>query len=207
MPARRVGSPLPFEPVLRTLPRRAHNLSRRIVRESQHWRMLEAITEAVGKHGYADATVAHVIALAGVSRKTFYEHFRDKEDCFLMAYEALSARLVHAMIAASADRPAGAVRRRAQMATYLDALARDPIAARVFVVDVLGAGPRALAARERVNAAFGNAVVGTSELVRRGAIVGGVNAITITALLENRAATLPRLLDAVCAFIECALRR
>src|SRR5262245_41468079 len=98
--------------VVRELPRRAHALPRRAVRESQHWRMIEAITEAVGKRGYADASVADVIELAGVSRRTFYEHFRDKEDCFLTAYEVLSGRCIDAMVAAGAAHPAGKLRRR-----------------------------------------------------------------------------------------------
>src|SRR5262245_29064500 len=194
--------------VMRVLPRRAHDLPRRAVRESQHWRMIEAITEAIGKHGYAAASVAHVIAIAGVSRKTFYEHFRDKEDCFLVAYEVLSVRTAEALIAAGAAHPAGKTRRRVQLTTYFETLMRDPIAARVFVVDVLGAGPRALAARERLDATSGLATFGHEvDELRRTAIIGGVNALTTAALLESRDAKLRQLIDPVCAFIESALRR
>ncbi|HEX7702020.1 MAG TPA: helix-turn-helix domain-containing protein, partial [Kofleriaceae bacterium] len=83
--------------ILRVLPKRARGVTRRTVRDSQRWRLLESMTEAVARRGYAEATVAEVIEIAGVSRKTFYEHFRDKEDCFLKAYEILSDRLVIAM--------------------------------------------------------------------------------------------------------------
>src|SRR3954466_3544394 len=79
--------------VVRELPRRAHDLSRREVEESQRWRMLEAVTDVTAKHGYADAAVADIIAAAGLSRKTFYEQFKDKEECFLTAYDVVSKRL------------------------------------------------------------------------------------------------------------------
>jgi AcrR family transcriptional regulator len=205
MPARR-NAPR-FAEIVRTLPRRAHDLPRRTVRESQRWRMLEAIAEAVAKRGYAEASVADVIAIAGVSRKTFYEHFRDKEACFLTAYAVLSQRLIDAMNKAGEDRAPGRARLRAQLTIYLDVLARDPVTARAFNVDVLGAGAKALAARERVNAAFGIAVMSESvDAVRRMAIVGGVSAIVVEALLDDRAAELPELLDQVCAFMERAQR-
>ena len=202
----RRGSRVRLADVVRVLPRRAHQLSRSAVKESQRWRMLEAVTEAVGKRGYGEASVADVIGLAGVSRKTFYEHFRDKEDCFLTAFEALSERFARALVAAGAEHPAGAPRRRAMMARYVEGLARDPLSARVFTVDVLGAGERALDARERVNASFGIAIFGRAvPAARRTAIVGGVNALSIAALRDGDPAKLPQLLGPICAFIEAAL--
>jgi AcrR family transcriptional regulator len=177
------------------------------VEVSQHWRMLEAITEVTAKAGYAEASVADVIALAGVSRKTFYEHFRDKEECFLRAYDVLSDQLVRALVGVGVDVRAGAPRRRAQMAAFLGALAKDPAAARVFMVDVLGAGPRALKRRERVNASFAAAVLGDAiaDPVRRAAIVGGVNNVVAGALIESRTADLRELIEPLSAFVEDAL--
>ncbi len=193
--------------VVRVLPKRAYGLTRRTVRESQRWRMLEAITEVVGKRGYAEARVADVIAVAGVSRKTFYEHFRDKEHCFLTAYEVLSERLIAAMNAAAEAHPTGPARRRAQLARFVEVLVADLLVARVFMVDVLGAGERALLAREQVNARFALAVLGDRDaLARRAAIVGGVNAVVVGAFVADRAPDVRRLLDALCSFIESALR-
>jgi len=75
------------------------------------------------------------------------------------------------------------------------------------MVDVLGAGPRALRARERVNASFAEAVLGTAvSPQRRAAIVGGVNAVVVGALLEDRAQHLPQAIDELCAFINSAVR-
>src|SRR6478752_2700016 len=71
----------------RALPRGPHGLSREEVELSQRARLLQATTEAVAAQGYVKTTVADIIARAGVSRATFYQLFRDKEDCFLAAYK------------------------------------------------------------------------------------------------------------------------
>ena len=95
------------------------------------------------------------------------------------------------------------------MAAFLGALAKDPAAARVFMVDVLGAGPRALKRRERVNASFADAVLGdaVADPLRRAAIVGGVNNVVAGALIESRTADLRALAAPLSAFVEDALGR
>src|SRR2546421_12380551 len=62
--------------------------------EWQRARMYHAIVRAVSEKGYAKVTVADVVALAGVSRRTFYEHFKDVEDCFVEAYEAATGAVL-----------------------------------------------------------------------------------------------------------------
>src|SRR5436190_2182446 len=77
-------------------------LRREEVASSQRARLLRAMAEVAAEKGYANTVVADVIARAGVSRRTFYELFRDKQDCFLAAYaetvELLSTRLIVAAI-------------------------------------------------------------------------------------------------------------
>jgi AcrR family transcriptional regulator len=193
--------------VVRELPRRAHDLSRHEVAQSQRWRILEAVTEVTAKVGYAEASVADVIAVAGISRKTFYEQFRDKEDCFLSAYDVLSERLVRSLVQVGAELPPGPGRRRAQLEAFLAALEREPAVARVFMVDVLGAGARALERRQHVNALFVDAFLGAvaADPVRRLAIVGGVNNAVVAALLEGRAKLLRDLAAPLGEFVELAL--
>src|SRR6476659_5078578 len=87
---------------IRPLPRGPHSLSRDEVVASQRGRMIEAMAETVAEKGYAATTVADVVARAGVSRKTFYEHFADREECFLAAYDAA----VDALFARVAERVA-----------------------------------------------------------------------------------------------------
>ena len=193
--------------VVRELPRHGHALSRRTVAESQRWRLIEAVTEVTARLGYGSASVADVVAAAGVSRKTFYEHFGDKEDCFLSAYEVLSRRLLDLLVADGRDHPPGTARRRSQLEAFLAAMARDPTSARVFMVDVLGAGASALARRQRVNEAFGRAVLGDDvDPIRRRAIVGGVNTVVAGTLLRSsQRSSLMSLAEPLASFVEQAL--
>jgi AcrR family transcriptional regulator len=194
--------------VVRKLPRRAHDLPRRTVEASQRWRILEAMTEVTAKRGYGDASIADVIAAAGVSRKTFYESFRDKEDCFLTAYDVVSERLIESLVVVSAAHTDPALRQRAQVVAFLEALARDPTAARVFMVDVLGAGPRALRRRDQINRRFADTLLGgiVDDPIRRAAIIGGVNNVVAGALLEgSKAEQLRALGGPLSDFVQAAL--
>jgi AcrR family transcriptional regulator len=197
-----------FADVVRALPRRAHDLPRRTVRDSQRWRLLEAITEAVGRHGYGGASVASAISIAGVSRKTFYEMFRDKEECFLAAFQAVSEQLLERMIAAGASHPPGRARRRAQLERFLDGLAADPLGARVFLLEAPAAGLRALRLGRRLDARFADAFLGdVVGGVARTAITGGINRVVVAELIEFGAARLPALTDELSAFVERSLSR
>src|SRR6266511_4356448 len=75
--------PAPLEP----LPRGPHSLPRDVVVSSQRARIVRGLIEVVAEKGYVATTVADVIGRAGVSRTTFYQQFKDKEDCFLLAYQ------------------------------------------------------------------------------------------------------------------------
>src|SRR5213080_4602099 len=86
--------------ISRPLPRGPHGLERDVVLASQRGRMLGAMADAVASKSYAATTVADVVAGAGVSRKTFYEHFRDKEECFLAAFDAGVGLVLEAITAA-----------------------------------------------------------------------------------------------------------
>lgn len=137
--------------VLASLPRGPHGLGRDVVLASQRRRMLDAMTRAVAEKGFTATTVADVVAGAGVSRKTFYEHFRDRDDCFMSAYEDGLRTLREAMVEATAhaeQRGDDAVEQlRASVRAYLAFLADRPATARTFVLEVLAAGPAALARR------------------------------------------------------------
>jgi AcrR family transcriptional regulator len=135
----------------RRLPRGAHGLDPELVAASQRARLLEAVGRAVADKGYASATIDDIVRDAGVSKKTFYEHFRDKEDCFIAAYEAASDELYDRVRAAQRDPEGGWLERtRAGVHAYLRWLAADPALARVFLIEVAAAGPRAAEARELV---------------------------------------------------------
>jgi AcrR family transcriptional regulator len=134
----------------RRLPRGAHGLDRGVVEASQHARLLEAVGRAVADKGYAGATIDDIVRGAGVSKKTFYEHFADKESCFLSAYEAAAEELFRRVREAHGTGGEWTERTRAGIAAYLHWLAAEPALARVFLIEVAAAGPRAAEARERL---------------------------------------------------------
>jgi AcrR family transcriptional regulator len=115
-------------------------------------RLLVAMTHAVAHKGYAATTVGDVVALARVSRRTFYEHFPDKPACFLAAYDLVNSQLVDRISrAADAADPQGWPERvRAMVSAYLDALSENPALARALMVDIASAGPAALDANARL---------------------------------------------------------
>jgi AcrR family transcriptional regulator len=135
----------------RRLPRGRHRLSRAQVVASQRGRMLEAMARAVAEQGYAGTSVADVLSRAGVSRETFYEQFRDKEECFLAAYGACVDQLLETMVGAAGNGAEAPLKRfdRALKA-YLEMMAGEGTLARVFLIEVYGAGPAATARRVEV---------------------------------------------------------
>jgi AcrR family transcriptional regulator len=113
---------------------------------TQRSRMLDAVTAAVARKGYAAVTVADVVAGAGVSRRTFYEHFADKEACFLAAFEAggeLLREQITAAVLELGEAPWSEVLRVALRA-YVEALAGEPELVRTLKIEIFGAGPRAI---------------------------------------------------------------
>jgi AcrR family transcriptional regulator len=192
----------------RSLPRGPHRLAREVVLASQRGRMIEAMVEAVAEKGYAPTTVADVVAGAGVSRRTFYEHFSDKEDCFLAAYDAgVDILLGHLVEQAAA---AGGLdwreRTRRGVRAYLDVLAAEPAFARTFLIEVVAAGPRALDRRAEVHGRFVELLRTQVTLARAdhpelpevpdevfAAIVGGVNEVVSGWVREGRGERLPEL--------------
>ncbi|HEY1548151.1 MAG TPA: TetR/AcrR family transcriptional regulator [Kofleriaceae bacterium] len=199
--------PVRLAEVVRDLPRHAHALPRRTVQQSQRWRLLEAVVEVTARAGYADATIADVIAVAGVSRKTFYEHFADKEAAFLATYDVVADRLIELLVTAGAAHADPDARRTAHVERFLKILDRDHAVARVFMVDVQGAGPAALRRRAAVNERFADALFGDARVpkLRRDAVVGGVNQVVAAALLAPRPKSLTRLAAPLVAFVRAAL--
>jgi AcrR family transcriptional regulator len=138
----------------RSLPRGRHAAAREVVLASQRGRMLEAMADCVAEHGYAATTVSQVIAQAGVSRKTFYEHFADKRACFLAAWEVGTEILLDQVAQAVAQADGWREQIRAGTDAFLEVLAAEPAFARSFVIEVLSVGEEALARRAAINERF-----------------------------------------------------
>jgi AcrR family transcriptional regulator len=131
------------------IPGGRHGLAPEAVAESQRARLLAAMSEAVIEHGYEQTGIADLIARAGVSRKTFYQQFDGKDECFAVAYGEQMDRLLEVTLSAfEAEGPPWARRLRGALTALCAALAVNPAVARLCFVEGLGAGP-ATAARRR----------------------------------------------------------
>jgi AcrR family transcriptional regulator len=71
------------------LPRGRHGLPREVVAQSQRERLLAAVVRVTAAKGYQATSVADILEAAGVGRESFYKHFKDKEDCFVAAFDML----------------------------------------------------------------------------------------------------------------------
>ena len=132
------------------LPRGPHSLTREEVATNQRLRLLEGMIDAIGEKGYAATTVSDVIRRAGVSRKAFYEHFANKEECFLATYDS---------IAAVGQRGVSMAFRRAQglpdsvqaaLGDVIELAIARPQALRVLMVEIGAAGPAGIERREQL---------------------------------------------------------
>ena len=122
------------------------------VAQIQRSRILTAVVEAVGVEGFARFTVEHVVARAGVSRRTFYQEFDDREDCFRTAFEDAVAR-VSTVVAGGFEqerRRGWRAGLRGGLTALLWFLEDEPGLARLLVVDALAAGPSVLELRTSV---------------------------------------------------------
>ncbi|HET7177384.1 MAG TPA: TetR/AcrR family transcriptional regulator, partial [Solirubrobacterales bacterium] len=131
-----------YPPELARLPPGRHGLPREFVARNQRERLIAGLAEAVAEHGYSGTTIAHITRHAAVSRRTFYEHFASKDECFVAAYDTVMAELrarVAAAIEAKGDDWPRAI--KAGIAAMLGFLAAEPHLARLCMVEALVAGP------------------------------------------------------------------
>ncbi|WP_051104800.1 TetR/AcrR family transcriptional regulator [Catelliglobosispora koreensis] len=158
--------------------------------------LIGALAGCVAEKGYAATTIADIVAMAHVSKRTFYEHFSGKEDCLLSLYEHVTGNLVKVI------RGAGTA---AEMnwktlvtngaAAFLSALDSMPEFSRTLLVELQGAGPRAFRTRQETLRRFARTIVDLVELGRASnpdigplttsqalAIVGGINELLLQAI-------------------------
>ncbi len=130
-----------YPPELARLPPGRHGLPREFVVRNQRERLIAGLAEAIAENGYAGTTIAHITRHAAVSRRTFYEHFSSKDECFVVAYDTVMEDLrerVSAAFDAEQDWPHAV---KAGIAAMLEFLAAEPHLARLCMVEALVAGP------------------------------------------------------------------
>jgi AcrR family transcriptional regulator len=119
------------------------------VSEIQRARIVASMVSVASEHGVRYATVARVVARSGVSRRTFYELFVDREDCFVAAFDQCVERIAAVVVPAYHHPSKWRERVRAGLTALLEYLDREPAIARLTIVETLGAGHRALERRRR----------------------------------------------------------
>ena len=187
-------------------------------RPSPSWnrsRLLSATFALVGERGYAGVSARSVSERAGVSNRTFYECFSDREDCFLAAFNHAVDGLESEVGVGWASEPGWVAGVRAGLAALLRALDREPAVGRLVFVEALGAGPRVLARRARVLESLAVVVDGGREsakapsglpgLVAEG-VVGATFGVIHARLLELRPEPLVELLGSLMATIVLPYR-
>jgi len=130
-----------YPPELARLPPGRHGLPREFVVHNQRERLIAGLAEAIAENGYSGTTIAHITRHAAVSRRTFYEHFSSKDECFVAAYDTVMEQLQERVSAGfeSTDDWPHAV--RAGISAMLEFLAAEPHLARLCMVEALVAGP------------------------------------------------------------------
>ena len=190
------------------LPRGRHALSREVVRASQRERLLEAMAEVTAQKGYHAVTIADIVQRAGTARRTFYEHFADKEECFLASFSRVAGALLDTIVERFDPALDQSARAAIVMGAFLDFLAANPVFARIYFVEVYTISEAGLAASREVRRRIAAMLVALRQDVRRGdpeappltelhaqAVVGAVHEIVDQALHERGPERLPELSD------------
>ena len=182
------------------------------VEEMQRRRLLLALVEVLAEHGLENASIGRICKRAGVSRRTFYELFDDRDECLLAAFDAGVERLAQPVIVAyeaegdtqrehGVQRSHGSQRSRgwgerirAALTVLLEELDAEPELARLCVVETLKAGAAVLERRAAVVAALVAAVEQGRREARRGGeppplagqgVVGGALSVIHTRLMQT----------------------
>ena len=184
-------------------------------------RLTGGLASAIAEKGYAAATIADVARFAHVSKRTFYEHFADKESCFLALYAETSDELL-ALIRTAAEDGGRSWDARLQAATraYFERVAGEPELIRAAMLEIQAAGPRARELRREVQRRYAEllrtlsiAAAAEEDGIRAlspalaTAVVGGLNELMLEAAEAGQAARMGELAAAATELIRAVLAR
>jgi AcrR family transcriptional regulator len=172
-----------------------HGIPRAVVHEVQRGRLLDALAEVIAEEGYLNTTVHKILKRAGISRRTFYEIFSDKEDCFLAAYQEAADHVI--VLVQRACRLGGTpeIRIENSLLVMLEFAEQEPQVAAMCIVEVMAAGEKARQRRaktmerltELVAAAIGERCNdGPEATLRARVLVGGVHEMVYDSLSRGQ---------------------
>lgn len=185
-----------------------HGIPRAVVHEVQRGRLLDALAEVIAEEGYLDTTVHKILKRAGISRRTFYEIFTDKQDCFMAAYQEAADHVV--TLAQHGCRVGATPEQRIEngLCAILELAEREPDVARMCVVEVMAAGEKARKRRANTMERLADLVADALEercadrkeaLLRARMLTGGVHEIVYDALTRGKTARMPELANDIVA--------
>jgi AcrR family transcriptional regulator len=169
------------------------------VRVGQRIGLALAMVDAVAEKGFMATTVADVSTRAGVSRKTFYEHFSNKQECFLATYDQVSARAIRRMEHAYEEADGWPGRVEAAIRALFEAAIENPGAVRLALLEINALGPAGIERRERWILHYERLIRDASELAPgKGAlsdtvlkaVIGGLNSVLYRRVLRGERAEL-----------------
>ncbi len=155
-------------------------------RRRQRLRLALAMIECIAEDGYRSTRVADVIARAGVSRKTFYEHFGNKQDCLLATFDLIADEAMRRVEVAYRDAHGWPGRVESAIGALFEAAIANPGALRLSLIEITAAGPAGIERRERSLERFERVIRDGLELAPGGgvvsdvtlkAVVGGLNRV------------------------------
>jgi AcrR family transcriptional regulator len=181
-----------------------------LVSQAQRSRMLSSVVRVVAEQGYEKMSVARIAGGAGVSRRTFYDLFEDREDCFLAAFEETVDRARDAMLAAYAGERGWQAQTRAGLLALLALMDEEPAVRSLLIVDALKAGPRVMRRRSEILARLSSAVHESGSRAKAGgelpaltgeAVTGAVLGMIHTRLLAEEPGAMVALLSSLMSVI------
>jgi len=136
------------------LPRGRHRLPPAAVARSQRTRIILATAEATMAKGYADTTVADIVATAGVAKESFYKHFRDKQHAFLESQQHFTQDILDLCVGSFFAEELWPQRVWSALRTLLMLIAGNPAIAHLRLVECYAAGPEAIRRAEEITRSF-----------------------------------------------------
>lgn len=175
----------------------------------QRGRILAAMFDVCTERGVGNVTVAHVVERSGVSRRTFYEQFADRESCLLAAFEQALELACERVLPAYRAQDVWRERIRAGLSELLVLLDEQPVLGRLLIVESLSGGPKLLERRgkavaqviEAIDAGRGEASDQLAVPLAAEGIVGGVLTVIHSRLLDKDRGSLPELLNQLMSMI------
>lgn len=179
-------------------------------------RLLRGMAAVVAAKGYGDTTIADIVREASVSRRTFYEHFRDKAECLIALYEAASRNALR-VLRESID-PSHGWEEQVERAigAYLQCLASNPVLLRTLFVEIQGLGHDGLEVRramhreicdfllQLVNAGTAPQPPMTAEVAM--VLIGGMHELVLQAIEDGRVEELPLLTATATRLLKAVTR-